>query len=57
MPRESLRTVAPAKVLACQSAENACTRAKASLVISSIARPESGMSMKKLALRIMAKPK
>ena len=38
MPRLSLRTVAPAKLLACQSVEKRCTRQKVSCATSLIMR-------------------
>jgi hypothetical protein len=38
MPRLTLRTVAPAKLLACQSVENRCTRQKVSCATSRIMR-------------------
>ena len=38
MPRLSLRTVAPAKLLACQSVEKRCTRQKVSRATSLIMR-------------------
>ena len=44
MPREILRTVEPAKLLACQSVENRWMRAKPSRVTSAIIFSVSGMS-------------
>ena len=44
MPREILRTVEPAKLLACQSVENRWTRANPSRVTSLIILSVSGMS-------------
>jgi len=44
MPRVILRTVAPAKVLACQSAEKSWTRAKLSSVSSPMFRVEKTIS-------------
>ena len=43
MARERRRTVAPAKVSPCQSAEKACTRLKPSVVISCIVQAASGV--------------
>ncbi len=51
MARVTLRTVAPAKVSACQSAENDCTRLKASLTRSSMFRAAKGIMKKKDELR------
>ena len=47
MARERRRTVAPAKVSPCQSAEKDCTRWKPSLVISSMLRAASGFQKRK----------
>ncbi len=42
MPRVILRTVEPAKLLACQSVENRCTRVKASRATSDMIRSVNG---------------
>jgi hypothetical protein len=42
MPRVILRTVEPAKLLACQSVEKRCTRMKASRDTSDMIRSENG---------------
>ena len=42
MPRVILRTVEPAKLLACQSVENRCTRIKASRATSDMVRSVNG---------------
>ena len=42
MPRVTLRTVEPAKLLACQSVENRCTRMKASRATSDMIRSVNG---------------
>ena len=55
MARDSLRTVAPAKVSPCQSAENVWTRLKPSLVISSMVRAASGFQNRKERFRDTAK--
>ncbi len=42
MPRVILRTVEPAKLLACQSVEKRCTRVKASRATSDMIRSVNG---------------
>ena len=51
MAREICRTVAPAKVSPCQSAENDCTRLNASSVISFMVRAASGFQNRTAVLR------
>ena len=55
MARLSRRTVEPAKVSACQSAENDWTRWKPSSVISFMLAAASGFQNRKLTLRMIAK--
>jgi len=50
--RLTRRTVAPAKVSACQSDENDCTRSKASLISTSMLRAANGFQLRKAALRM-----
>ena len=57
MARVSLRTVAPAKLSACQSDEKACTLAKPSLVISSMLRAASGIQNRMARFRTREKPR
>ncbi len=56
MARLTLRTVEPAKLLACQSEEKDCTRTKASLTISSMLRAARGFQKRNEPLRQAAKP-
>ncbi len=51
MARLTLRTVAPAKLSACQSAEKDCTRTKASLTISSMLCAANGFQNRSWMLR------
>ena len=57
MARLSLRTVAPAKVSACQSDEKLCTRLKPSSVISFMALADIGIRKRMAQLRITEKAK
>ena len=57
MPRVTLRTVEPAKVLACQSDEKRCTRAKASCATSPIILRVKRMRTTKLSCRITTPPR
>ena len=52
MARPTRRTVAPAKVSACQSAENDCTRSKASPIRPSMLRAANGFQVTKAVLRM-----
>ena len=56
MPRVTLRTVEPAKLLACQSVEKRCTRWKASAAISAIIFSVRSMIPMKATWRITIAP-
>ncbi len=56
MPRVTLRTVDPAKVLACQSVEKRCTRANAACATSAIILSVNWISCMKAIWRITTAP-